>query len=526
MSQELNRLVGLALACGASDTGGSLTKAETQLARLAVPASPAEAKRARAAIRDGADPLGLAFCELRSPLERRALGAFYTGPAILDPMIEWALAQRPDRVVDPGCGSGRFAVAVAKRVSTRDIIAIDLDPVATLLTRASLAAIGAKRARVIQGDYLTTQLAKCDGRTAFISNPPYVRHHDLSAETKARAAALAVKAGHTISGLAGLHALFYLATLAEHGTPGDVGTFVTSAEWLDVGYGSVIRSMFTNGLGGRSLTVFAPESIPFEDAMTTAAITTFSMGEEPGVARIARIMDVVQTITLEEGGREIPRTALAKAKRWSPFLSEPTEDIGGDTVGTLFRVSRGQVTGANRFFVMTRAVARERGIERFCIPLVTSADEVFAANGVLRDSPERLVGLELPKDLKLVRFPRLAAYIASGEKQNIHKGYVTSHRSPWWSVTFPRPPIVATYMARQAPLFASNHDGLGLLNVVHGLHPRKPMKASMIARVVKTLNAERATFIGRGRTYHGGLEKFEPGEMEALPLTLATATCR
>jgi predicted RNA methylase len=441
-------------------------------------------------------------------------------------MVEWTLAQRPDRIVDPGCGSGRFTVAVGKRAPSRDIIAIDLDPLATLLARASLAAIGAKRATVIQGDYLTTRLPKCDGRTAFISNPPYVRHHDLSAETKARAATLAVKTGHTISGLAGLHALFYLATLAEHGAPGDVGTFVTSAEWLDVGYGSVIRSMFTNGLGGRSLTVFAPESIPFEDAMTTAAITTFAIGEERGVARIARIVDVVQNITLEEGGREIERSALAKAKRWSPFLGEPTEELCGDTVGTLFRVSRGQVTGANGFFVMTRAAARDRGIERFCVPLVTSADEVFAAKGVLRDNPDRLVGLELPKDLKLGRFPRLAAYIASGEKQHIHKGYVTSHRSPWWSVIFPRPPIVATYMARQAPFFATNPDGLGLLNVVHGLHPRQTMTANMIARVVQTLNVERATFIGRGRTYHGGLEKFEPGEMEALPLTIEMATCR
>jgi len=521
MSPDLRQLVGLALACGAADMGGSLTKAETQLAKLALPASSGEARRARSAIRDGGDPLGFAFCELRSSLERRALGAFYTGPAILEPMVDWALAQRPDRIVDAGCGSGRFSVAAAKRNVSADIVAIDLDPLATLLTRASLSAVGATRARVIQGDYLTIKLPKCEGRTAFISNPPYVRHHDLTPETKARAAILAMKVGHSISGLAGLHAVFYLATLAKHGSPGDVGTFVTSAEWLDVGYGSVIRSMFTNGLGGRSLVVFAPESVPFEDAMTTAAITTFTIGEERGVARITRVVDAVPRITLEEGGREIDRGALARAKRWSPFLREPTVDNDGNTVGTLFRVSRGQVTGANGFFVMSRAVAHQRGIERFCVPLVTSADEVFAAKGVLRDGPDRLVGLELPKALKLSRFPRLAAYIASGEKQKIHRGYVASHRSPWWSVSFPRPPIVATYMARQAPVFAANPDGLGLLNVVHGLHPRKPMKPRVIARVVKRLNAERASFVGRGRTYHGGLEKFEPGEMEALPLEVA-----
>ncbi len=518
--QTLQELVGLALACGAADVGGSLTKSEAIVAKQAVPASKMEGRRLRAAIRDGSDPLGLAFCRLRSPLERRPLGAFYTGLPILEPMIDWTLRQHPDRIVDPGSGSGRFAVAAAKARRGLEIVAIDLDPIATLLTRAALAAVGAKRARVIHGDYLTVAIARQRGRTAFIGNPPYVRHHDLDPATKSRAAVLAEAAGHKLSGLAGLHALFYLATLSKHGARGDVGTFVTSAEWLDVGYGNVIRSMFTNGLGGRSLTVFDPESVPFDDAMTTAAITTFRIGDEPRFARIARIIDAHASVALETVGRDIARATLASKKRWSPFLRDPIAEVTGGTIGTLFRVSRGQVTGKNDFFVMTRQVARARGIERFCVPLVTAAQEIFAANGVLHDGPGRLVGLELPKELNPARFPKLAAYIASGEAANVHKGYVTSHRSPWWATTFPRPPIVATYMARQAPVFATNPDGLGLLNVAHGLHPRGPMNQTTIARIVKALNAKRSSFVGRGRTYHGGLEKFEPGEMEALPLEI------
>jgi SAM-dependent methyltransferase len=389
MSPGLRELVGLALACGASDMGGPLTKGETLTAQRARPASMAEARRVRSAIRDGEDPLGVAYCALRSPLERRSLGAFYTGPTILEPMVQWAFAQGPSRFVDPGCGSGRFAAAAATWKRYLDIIAIDLDPVATLLTRAALAAVGAKRARVLQGDYLTLRIQRDNGRTAFVGNPPYVRHHDLSPETKACAVVLAAKVGHSVSGLSGLHALFYLATLAKHAVDGDIGTFVTSAEWLDVGYGSVIRTIFSNGLGGRSLTVFDPESIPFDDAMTTAAITTFRIGEERTTARIARIVDARTALALEDAGRDVERALLAQAKRWSPFLREPVADIVGDTVGNAFRVSRGQVTGANSFFVMTRGAARERGLEQFCVPLVTTADEVFVANGVLRDNPNQ-----------------------------------------------------------------------------------------------------------------------------------------
>jgi hypothetical protein len=89
-------------------------------------------------------------------------------------------------------------------------------------------------------------------------------------------------------------------------------------------------------------------------------------------------------------------------------------------------------------------------------------------------------------------------------------------------VQFPRPPIVATYMARGAPCFARNPDELGLLNVVHGLYPRRPLDEATLERVVASLNARRESFIGRGRTYQGGLEKFEPREMEALPLELSS----
>lgn len=511
-------LVGLALACGASDIGGAFSRSEVALINRALPASTANARRVRAAIRDGSDPFGDALCALRSPDERRSLGAFYTPPEIVLPMVSWVFEQRPQRLIDPGCGSGRFSVAATKWNRSINILAIDLDPVATILTRAALAAVGARNPRVLQADYLTVNIPRITARTAFVSNPPYVRHHGLDANTKARALALATKAGYRISGLAGLHALFYLVTLAKHGRRGDVGSFITSAEWLDVGYGSVIRNMFTKGLGGRSLAVYDPEAVPFKDAMTTAAITTFCIGEETNVTRLQPIIDTTRPLLLEDVGYDIERTALAHSPRWSPFLRNIKGEVPEKTIGEIFRVSRGQVTGANKYFVMTRRQAREYGIEPFCIPVVSSARELFSANGVVRDTPERMVGLAVPADLNVAEHPQLAAYLHSGKSAGIHQGYVASRRRPWYAVTYPRPPVVATYMARQAPVFARNPDGLGLLNIAHGLHPRRPLEPVVLDRIVAALNATRTTFIGRGRTYHGGLEKFEPREMEALPL--------
>jgi len=69
------------------------------------------------------------------------------------------------------------------------------------------------------------------GKQRFLGNPPYARHPALSQATKLWAQNAARRLRHSVSGLAGLHAYFFLAT-ARLGRSGDVGCFVTSAGWL------------------------------------------------------------------------------------------------------------------------------------------------------------------------------------------------------------------------------------------------------------------------------------------------------
>ena len=52
------------------------------------------------------------------------------------------------------------------------------------------------------------------------------------------------------------------------------------------------------------------------------------------------------------------------------------------------------------------------------------------------------------------------------------------------------------------------------VNIAHGIYPREPMNGDTLEALVKALTA--CCTIGDGRTYSGGLTKFEPGEMERL----------
>ena len=81
-------------------------------------------------------------------------------------------------------------------------------------------------------------------------------------------------------------------------------------------------------------------------------------------------------------------------------------------------------------------------------------------------------------------------------------------------------PVLCTYMARRPPQFTLNTCGARHINIAHGLYPREPMADGVLSRLVTWLNENVNT--GSGRTYAGGLTKFEPKEIERLRIpTLA-----
>jgi hypothetical protein len=300
-----------------------------------------------------------------------------------------------------------------------------------------------------------------------------------------------------------------------------VGCFVTSAEWLDVNYGSIIRQLLVQRLGGESLFLVDPKSVPFDDAMTTAAIACFRAESTPSSMVVRKVSSVANLEDLTRG-RRIKTSRLADSKRWSSFLHSTQTRKRTNTMplGEVARVHRGVVTGCNQFFVLKPQQADELGLRPFCKPAVTSGKQVYSAvKGVLRLTENTDLLLDLTGDEDLRAHPELAEYLAHGERIDVDKRYITSKRRPWWRVAVKKaPPIIASYMARQAPVFALNPDELVLVNIAHGIYPREKMSKRSLTRLVNALNEGRLQYRGNGRTYHGGLEKFEPREMEALPI--------
>ena len=508
-----------ALALGAAEVDG-WSPAEAALGAAAGDAhpGPAEVARIRAAIADGRDPLGDAFCALRDAERRRPDGATYTPPAIVAAMVAWsAHGPAPARVVDPGAGSGRFAVAAGRRFPRARIVAVERDPLAALTCRAHLAAAGlGDRATGLTGDYRTADLGAAEGGRLYLGNPPYVRHHQLSAGGKEWLTLTARAHGFEASQLAGLHVHFFLAT-AIRARPGDRGALVTSSEWLDTNYGGLVRELLLGPLGGESIHVLEPTAVAFEDAAVTAAITCFSAtGRRPSSVRLRRVEAVAELGDLE-GGRPVEADVLAEARRWTPLTRAPRA-VPADYVelGDICRVHRGAVTGRNATWVVRPGEADLP--EEVLFPCVTRAREIFDA-GVRLDRSDHLRRVvDLPLDLDVFApddRARVARFLRRARSAGAHDGYIARARRAWWSVGLREPaPILATYMARRPPAFTRNTAGARHINIAHGLYPRRPLPEDVLARLVAGLRA--TVSVADGRTYAGGLTKFEPREVERL----------
>jgi adenine-specific DNA-methyltransferase len=471
----------------------------------------------RAQISAGDDPLGSAFINLRTSADRRTLGATYTPFPIVHAMLAWAAREQhhPERIIDPGVGSGRFLLHAARLFPRARLIGVEVDPLAALIARANLAAAGvADRAVVKLNDYRELDL-RSQEHTLFVGNPPYVRHHLIESHWKEWLAAGWSALGIRASRLAGLHIHFFLATLLN-ARSGDYGAFVTSAEWLDVNYGSSLRNGFLGNLGGEELIVLEPTAAAFPGAATTAAVALFKVGSHPASIRVRRVMHLTQ-MDSPGHGQLISRDRLVSETHWSRLTSPPRPRRAGLVeLGELCRVHRGQATGANSVWVVDETTQRLPRSVLF--PTVTRARELIAAGAVLPNIEHLRQVVDLPENLDELDYEsRLAVetFLREAIRRGAHVTYIARHRPKWWSVGLrPAAPILATYMARHAPVFTLNPAGARHLNIAHGLYPREYLTERQLRALVEYLS--NGVSIVDGRTYAGGLTKFEPREMERI----------
>ncbi len=442
------------------------------------------------------------------------------------------------RFLDPAFGTGSFYSALLAEFPTEQILSaegIEIDPHYGI-PAADLWASSSLRFRLADFTALDPP-PESEKPNLIICNPPYVRHHHLDLQSKARLSEKAARnSGIAIGGLAGLYCYFMAiahAWLADGGVAG----WLIPSEFMDVNYGSAIRRYLTERVQLLHIHRFDPAELQFGDAQVSSTVVWFrKLCPRPN-----------QVTTMSYGGtlfdpnihREATVCELQRSRKWTSLAHAPSRAlIGGYKLSDFFKVKRGLATGDNSFFVLTEEKAKSLDIpHQFLKPLLPSpryidGDIIHSDADGLPLSSKRLYLLDCDLsegDVPCQSAP-LAKYLESGREKALET-YICSRRTPWYSQEArPSAPIVCTYMGRglekrERPFrFILNNSNATALNVYLMLYPtpmlaqamaKDPALISKIWEVLKEVPAE--ALLGEGRVYGGGLYKMEPKELANLP---------
>ncbi|MCZ7861163.1 methyltransferase [Agrobacterium salinitolerans] len=474
------------------------------------------------AVASGSDPLGDAFSRIRKPATRRLSGATYTPSDVVQAMAERCVSRYPDarRIVDCGAGSGRFSLALARAFPQAEIVAVERDPLACLILGANVEAAGlSARVTVVSGDFRELDLPPCDGQTLFVGNPPYVRHHDIDARHKDWLVTASRSLGFETNRLSGLHIHFFVKIL-QLAANGDAGLLITSSEWLDSAYGKGLRGMLAGPLGCTQVFAVDPRKQLFEDANVSSVVTEFEIGTSASDIAISLINDIAGLRDADV--IRIDRSELAGRRSWSNPNDDDILADGMVRLGSYFSVHRGQVTGGNDTWI---AGPDTPTLPDHCLTAcVTKAVELISNTPAISDEANLKRVVTIPGDLDRLGPQdrgQVEAFLLWAKARGAADSYTARSRKPWWKLAFKdAAPILCTYMGRRPPAFVRNLAEVAHVNIAHGLYPKGQMTSETLDRVSRWLN-ENPVGTG-GKTYGGGLRKFEPREIEriALPKTL------
>ena len=467
----------------------------------------------------------------------RAKGQFWTPDWVAEFMIAYVLCDRPKRLLDPALGAGVFFRAAKQHAESRgfelSLFGRDVDSGVIEQARRSGLSIDDLQHLEIRDFVLDPPSEKFP---AIVVNPPYLRHHRLSLPQKMALRVFARTAiGRRIDGRAGLHVYFLIRALQTLSPGGRLG-YLVSADICEGVFAQTLWQWIASKYKLDAVIDFSSEAAPFPDVDTNALV--FCIQNAPPSKYLnwikchQRSSEELTSLLLGKARKknhtiEVHRRDLAEAI--STGLSRPPSQAEVDryTLGDFASVRRGIVTGANDFFFMTLAKAKQLGIPEALLTKAVGRTRDVVGEDFSPEDVERLEALGRPTRLLNVNnlsFDQLPAsvqaYLKEGEKRGFDQKTLIQTRKPWYrtEVRIP-PPILFAYLGRRNARFIRNCAGVVPLTCLLCVYPNHD-DTNFLDRLWRVLSHPQTVNNLRkvGKSYGGGAIKVEPRALERLPL--------
>ena len=456
-------------------------------------------------------------------------------------MTAYVLTDGAATLFDPAVGEGAFLRAGKRTAESRNrpltLCGRELDVDALTLARDS-GLTESDLAGVTVGDFALQPPS--ERYPAIVANPPYIRHHRLSANTKIQLKQFSAGLlGKPLDGRAGFHIYFFLRALQCLETGGRLA-FILPADSCEGKFAPPLWEWITRKFRLEAVVTFAPAATPFPGVDTNALIflirhappcesfqwvkmrrahtTGLQDWIEARLPTLGNDLLTVQTRAIREG----IATGLSR-----PCQSEAVEEA---RLGDFFDVMRGIATGDNEFFFLTQAQADELGLpDAWLQPAIGRTRDVDCETITREtlaelDRKGRPTLLFAPDGRPLSDFPNaVQEYLQIGEAKGLPLRALIQQRKPWYRMERWRvPPFLFAYLGRRNVRFIRNAAGVLPLTGFLCLYPRTENQETLsrlwclLQHPTTTANLARV-----GKSYGDGAIKVEPRSLESLPLSVA-----
>lgn len=462
---------------------------------------------------------------------RKKFAQYFTPFEIAQFMARWVVGgeRKLETVLDPAVGLGVFVRAIASVTEKKIAIkGYDIDPSILSLTKKELSPLKEKLPfSLVCKDYMFNDWNnRYDG---IICNPPYFKFQDF--ETKDDALQeFQYRLGMNLSGYTNIYALFLLKSVTQLNVDGRCA-YIIPSEFLNSDYGKMVKEYLIRLKSLRYIVVFDYSSNVFDDALTTSSIFLFSNDTSKSGVEFITIFNKEELVRISDQLSFYPNVSLPSkyvgfdkldsTVKWRNYYQGVVSEKYKNLVefSKYAKVSRGIASGANDYFLFNNERAQQFSIpSKYLEPIISKANQV-SGHFFTKDDFSKLS--KSNKDVYLlnatdIEHPKVQEYIELGERLEVHRKHLTSHRTPWYAVENRLPaPILVSVFSRGGLRFIRNESGIRNLTTFHcvflNTHAMKKIDL-LFAYLLTPISKE--IFSDNRREYGGGLEKFEPNDLK------------
>lgn len=505
------------------------------------------------------------YVQLSSSSHRSEFAQFFTPMNVARIMMHWVKSGGASRILDPAFGLGVFYSALSHRnveyVGYEKDVKIAQYIRSVLYERGEVMECHSSRSPLSSGapkhsdkkvqktqedhqedqlklilkigDYLDSDNQECfDG---IIANPPYLKFHDY--DNKRYVSKINEKFGLSLSHRANLYVLFLIQSLSQLSVGGRLA-YIVPTEFLSSDYGKEVKRYLVETGILRNIVIFNPKLSVFDSAITTSCILFcandeanhqkchFSIvNESNDLEKIKEFADNYSANYLNNEWKNplthfvYDQSELDPSIKWNHYFSQVKSLKYHDLIpfSCYAKVTRGIATGANQYFTLSEQEAKAFHLpDDVLVPCICGAKDVkgeFMTSSQfeqMKQEDRKIYLFDATKEKE--RTLPVTDYLQLGERDDIHKRYLTSKRTPWYKLENREvAPILVGVFNRAGIKFVKNEARLLNLTCFHSIYPKYENIDLLFAYLISDVAKE--ILMKNQRIYGGGLSKFEPNDL-------------